>query len=131
MSASNDKLFLKAVRRQAVPRRPLWIMRQAGRYLPEYREFRQKHSFKELAGDAGLAAEVTRMVHGEDELQKVINASNALFGGADLATADSAIDLRWIHLVGRHPFRGRPACFHGPTDDELSQAFRSRGSMRA
>ena len=61
MSASNDKLFLKAVRREAVPRRPLWIMRQAGRYLPEYREFRQKHSFKELAGEAGLAAEVTLM----------------------------------------------------------------------
>lgn len=35
-----------------------------------------------------LAAEVTRLVHGEDELQKVILASQALFGGADLATAD-------------------------------------------
>lgn len=40
------------------------------------------------SGHKRLAAEVTRMVHGEDELQKVINASNALFGGADLATAD-------------------------------------------
>ncbi len=56
-----DKLFLKAVRRERVARRPLWIMRQAGRYLPEYRAFRQKHSFKELAGDAALAAEVTLM----------------------------------------------------------------------
>jgi uroporphyrinogen decarboxylase len=56
-----DKLFLKAVRREHVSRRPLWIMRQAGRYLPEYREFRLKHSFKELAGDAALAAEVTLM----------------------------------------------------------------------
>ena len=61
MPASNDKLFLKAVRRENVPRRPLWIMRQAGRYLPEYREFRKKHSFKELAGEAELAAEVTLM----------------------------------------------------------------------
>jgi len=56
-----DKLLLRAIRREAVPRRPLWIMRQAGRYLPEYREFRQKHSFKELAGDPALAAEVTLM----------------------------------------------------------------------
>jgi uroporphyrinogen decarboxylase len=61
MPASNDKLFLKAVRRENVPRRPLWIMRQAGRYLPEYREFRKQHSFKELAGEAELAAEVTLM----------------------------------------------------------------------
>lgn len=61
MPANNDKLFLRAVRRESVPRRPLWIMRQAGRYLPEYREFRKQHSFKELAGEADLAAEVTLM----------------------------------------------------------------------
>ncbi len=40
------------------------------------------------SGHKRLAAEVTRMVHGEDELQKVILASQALFGGADLATAN-------------------------------------------
>src|SRR5688572_30903078 len=61
MPQADDKLLLKAIRREAVPRRPLWIMRQAGRYLPEYREFRAKHSFKELAGEAELAAEVTLM----------------------------------------------------------------------
>jgi len=36
-------------------------MRQAGRYLPEYRAFREKVSFKELAGDPDHAAEVTLM----------------------------------------------------------------------
>ncbi len=61
MPKDTDKLFLKAVRREPVPRRPLWIMRQAGRYLPEYRAFRQEHSFKALAGDAALATEVTLM----------------------------------------------------------------------
>lgn len=59
--ANDDKLLLKAIRREAVPRRPLWIMRQAGRYLPEYRAFREKHSFKALAGSAELATEVTLM----------------------------------------------------------------------
>jgi len=54
-----DRLMLKAIQREPVPRRPLWIMRQAGRYLPEYRELRQKHSFKELATSAELATEVT------------------------------------------------------------------------
>ncbi len=56
---ANDKLLLTAIRREAVPRRPLWIMRQAGRYLPEYRELRARHSFKALAGTPELAAEVT------------------------------------------------------------------------
>ena len=59
--AGPDKLLLKSIRRERVERRPLWIMRQAGRYLPEYREFRARHSFKDLAGDAELATEVTLM----------------------------------------------------------------------
>jgi uroporphyrinogen decarboxylase len=57
----NDKLLLKTIRGETTPRRPLWIMRQAGRYLPEYREFRKKHSFKALASEPELAAEVTLM----------------------------------------------------------------------
>jgi uroporphyrinogen decarboxylase len=57
----SEKLLLRAIRREHVERRPLWIMRQAGRYLPEYREFRARHSFKDLAGDAELATEVTLM----------------------------------------------------------------------
>jgi uroporphyrinogen decarboxylase len=57
----DDKLLLKTIRGEATPRRPLWIMRQAGRYLPEYREFRKKHSFKALASEPELAAEVTLM----------------------------------------------------------------------
>jgi uroporphyrinogen decarboxylase len=60
-ASRTPKLLLQAIRREPVPRRPLWIMRQAGRYLPEYREFRAKHSFKALAGDPALAAEVTLM----------------------------------------------------------------------
>ena len=55
------KLLLTALRREPVTRRPLWIMRQAGRYLPEYRAFREKVSFKALAGDPALATEVTLM----------------------------------------------------------------------
>jgi uroporphyrinogen decarboxylase len=56
-----SKLLLAALRRETTPRRPLWIMRQAGRYLPEYREFRRTHSFKSLATNAELATEVTLM----------------------------------------------------------------------
>jgi uroporphyrinogen decarboxylase len=56
-----SKLLLDAIARRPTPRRPLWIMRQAGRYLPEYRELRKSHGFKDLAEHAELATEVTLM----------------------------------------------------------------------
>ncbi len=51
--------FLKACRLEPTPYTPIWIMRQAGRYLPEYREIRAKVSFLELCHRPDLAAEVT------------------------------------------------------------------------
>ena len=54
-----SSLFMRAMRGESTPHRPLWIMRQAGRYLPEYRALREKHTFEQLSGDAALAAEVT------------------------------------------------------------------------
>ena len=54
----ND-LLLRTLRGEATERRPLWIMRQAGRYLPEYRALREKFSFEELCARPDLATEVT------------------------------------------------------------------------
>lgn len=54
----NDKLSL-ALKQQNRGRPPVWIMRQAGRYLPEYQVLRQKHSLKELFFTPELAAQVT------------------------------------------------------------------------
>lgn len=55
---SRDR-FLAACRCEPVDRTPIWFMRQAGRYLPEYRALKERHTFLELAKTPELAATVT------------------------------------------------------------------------
>jgi len=55
----NDAPFLKACRREPTPFTPVWLMRQAGRYMSDYREVRARHSFLELCKNPQLVSEVT------------------------------------------------------------------------
>jgi uroporphyrinogen decarboxylase len=52
-------IFLEAASGRDTPRAPIWIMRQAGRYLPEYMAIKAKHSFWEMARTPELACEIT------------------------------------------------------------------------
>jgi uroporphyrinogen decarboxylase len=97
----NDRL-LRALRRQPVDRTPVWIMRQAGRYLPEYRQTRARAgSFLALAKSPELACEVTLQPLARFDLDAAI-----LF--SDILTIPDAMGLGLGFAEGEGPYFERP-----------------------
>jgi uroporphyrinogen decarboxylase len=97
----NDR-FLRALRREPVDATPVWIMRQAGRYLPEYRATRAKAgSFMALATNPELACEVTLQPLERYELDAAI-----LF--SDILTIPDAMGLGLSFAHGEGPQFARP-----------------------
>ncbi len=73
----NDR-FLRACRREPVDVTPVWFMRQAGRYMPEYRDLRRRYSLLELCRTPELAAQVTLQPVGRIDLDAAILFSDLL-----------------------------------------------------
>ncbi|MCF7804040.1 MAG: uroporphyrinogen decarboxylase [Candidatus Marinimicrobia bacterium] len=100
----ND-LILQAAKREQTERRPVWMMRQAGRYLPEYRAVREKADFLTMCKTPELAAEVT--------IQPVdIVGVDAAIIFSDILTIPEAMGLDLEFVSGRGPV------FHNPVRND-------------
>lgn len=101
----NQSVFLRALKRQPVERTPVWIMRQAGRYLPEYRKIReQAGDFLNLCKNPELACEVTLQ-----PLRRYALDAAILF--SDILTIPDAMGLGLYFIEGEGP------CFKNPVRD--------------
>ena len=102
MTELKNDLLLRALLREPTERTPLWIMRQAGRYLPEYRETRaQAGDFMSLCRNAELACEVTMQPLRRYKLDAAI-----LF--SDILTVPDALGLGLHFVTGEGPKFERP-----------------------
>ncbi len=102
MAELKNDLLLRALLREPTERTPLWIMRQAGRYLPEYRETRaQAGDFMSLCRNAELACEVTMQPLRRYKLDAAI-----LF--SDILTVPDALGLGLYFVTGEGPKFERP-----------------------
>jgi len=106
MSAPNSRL-VRACKGLPVEVTPLWFMRQAGRYMPEYREVRRHHSLVDICKKPELAAEVT------------ITAAERLGVDAAIIFADLLLPLEVMGL-GFHFTEGEGPVIESPVRDEAS-----------
>jgi len=124
MSAPNS-IFVRACKALPVERTPVWFMRQAGRYMPEYRAVRKQHSLLEICKNPTLAAEVT------------ISAAEALGVDAAIIFADLLLPLEVMELpfqfcagegpVIEQPVRTKQDISHLRTDRAAELGYVSEG----
>lgn len=111
MSAPNSR-FVKACKAQPVDRTPVWFMRQAGRYMPEYRAVRKQYSLIEICNRPQVAAEVT------------ITAAEALGVDAAIIFADLLLPLEVMGM----PFHFSPG--EGPVIEKPLRDAESVAALR-
>src|SRR6266852_3468254 len=109
MSAPNS-IFVRACKSQPVERTPVWFMRQAGRYMTEYRAVRKQYSLLEICKQPTLAAEVT------------VTAAEALGVDAAIIFADLLLPLEVM---------GLPFHFSAGEGPVIHEPLRTKASVEA
>jgi len=125
--AAPQSRFVRACRAQPVDTTPVWFMRQAGRYMPEYQKIRKKHSLIEICKNPALAAEITITA------AEVLGVDAAIIF-ADLLLPLEVMGLRFHFSAGEgpvieHPIRditaiGRLGTDHASDLGYVSEAVR-------
>jgi uroporphyrinogen decarboxylase len=110
---SHDSVFLRACRREPVPYTPVWLMRQAGRYMPEYRAVRAKMSMLELCKSPDVVSEVTCFA------RRRIGADAAILF-ADLLLIAEPLGVTLTFAAGEGPVL-EPAVRDGAAVDRLRE----------
>ena len=114
--------FLRACRRQPVDATPVWLMRQAGRYMPSYQKLRSHHSLLELIKTPDLAAQVTLQPVDAFDVDAAI-----IFADILQALEELGLDLEFVPQDGpviRNPLRSRQ-------DVDLLRQQKGRGGSDA
>ena len=116
----NESRFLKACRRQPVDATPVWFMRQAGRYMSEYRAIRERHSLLEICRTPDLATEVTLQ-----PIRRIDVDAAILF--SDLLLPLEPMGLPFDFIKGEGPQIERP--ISGPEDIDALRRFEPREAL--
>jgi uroporphyrinogen decarboxylase len=98
---SAEPLLVRAARREAVERTPVWFMRQAGRSLPEYRELRRDYGLFDIARQPELCAEVTLQPVRRHDVDAAV-----MFADIMLPVLGMGVEVELVENVG--PVVGRP-----------------------
>src|SRR5689334_591506 len=119
LSEMNDR-FLRACRREPVDATPVWFMRQAGRYMSEYRELRRRYSLLQICAEPELAAAVTL------QPVDVIDVDAAILF-SDLLVPFTPMGLDFDFVKGEGPSITHP--IRNPGDVDRLHTFEPRESL--
>ena len=116
----SDSRFLKACRREPVDATPVWFMRQAGRYMSEYRALRERHSLLEICAEPDLATAVTLQ-----PVRRIDVDAAILF--SDLLLPLAPMGLAFDFVKGEGPQIERP--IEGEADIDRLRVFEPREAL--